>query len=263
MALEKQIFYQRYMILGWKGERGALLREQGSLSTAYPPEEPKNPFPRVLRRTLGGSLVIIAVITAVITLLLGPDKSWIGAYGGILLALIFAYAVYSTEKDDLETWGHPKSRQKLFDEYKEKTLAHQSKTLTCANREALVAARREVLQEAIQAEKASLDANQKALEAHYGEMGLYPKYQHLMLVCSLCEYIQSGRCDKLEGPDGAYALLEKELYQKTIVAEPHELNWKGAQTRQFVAHATLKEIESMSIIRSAEIDRLVEERLER
>lgn len=118
-----------------------------------------------------------------------------------------------------------------------------------------------VLKEAIQAEKEACQANKEILAAHYAEGGLYPKYQRLMLVCTLCEYIQSGRCDKLEGRDGAYALLEEELHQKAIVAELHDLEWEGARTRQYVAHTVLKEIESMGVIRSAEIDRLVEERL--
>lgn len=120
VALEKQIFYQSWMILRWEGERSALWRERLNEGSAYLPSEPENPFPRILRRTVGGVIIIVAVITGIVTLLLGQDKGWMGAYGGILFGLIFAYTAYSIEKDDIKRWGDPKSCQKIFDRYKEK-----------------------------------------------------------------------------------------------------------------------------------------------
>ncbi len=46
---------------------------------------------------------------------------------------------------------------------------------------------------------------------------LYPKYLDFPIIATLYEYLISGRCEKLEGPDGAYNLYEFELRQNIII----------------------------------------------
>ena len=99
-----------------------------------------------------------------------------------------------------------------------------------------------------------------ALEALYAEDVIFPKYRHLLPMCSLWEYIQSGRCDKLEGPDGAYALLETEIQQKKIVADLGDLDWKEARIMQYGAYNAFQEIKEQAVAMSLELDRRVAER---
>lgn len=56
-----------------------------------------------------------------------------------------------------------------------------------------------------------------ALERLYAENVIFPKYRNLIDVTVINEYLLSGRCDKLEGIDGAYNLYEMELRQNIII----------------------------------------------
>ena len=58
-----------------------------------------------------------------------------------------------------------------------------------------------------------------ALESLYDENVIFPKYRNLVAISAINEYLLSGRCDKLEGPDGAYNLYEMELRQNIIIGQ--------------------------------------------
>ncbi len=49
------------------------------------------------------------------------------------------------------------------------------------------------------------------LRHYYSQNILFSKYQNFIAVCSLYEYLMSGRCTALEGHEGAYNLFETEL----------------------------------------------------
>ena len=38
-------------------------------------------------------------------------------------------------------------------------------------------------------------------------------------MCSICEYLESGRCSELGGPDGAYNLFEQEIRMNLIITQ--------------------------------------------
>ncbi len=48
---------------------------------------------------------------------------------------------------------------------------------------------------------------------------VYSKYRHFMAVATFCEYLLTGRCSSLEGPDGAYNLFESECRSQTIISQ--------------------------------------------
>ncbi len=58
------------------------------------------------------------------------------------------------------------------------------------------------------------DAGLKKL---YGNGTIYSKYRRLSPVSRFYEYIASGRCLGLEGPEGAYDLYEKERYMEMVL----------------------------------------------
>lgn len=60
---------------------------------------------------------------------------------------------------------------------------------------------------------------QAALRNLYEEGVIYPKYQNLVAVSTIYEYLASGRCDRLEGPNGAYNLYEMELRQNIVIGQ--------------------------------------------
>ena len=65
----------------------------------------------------------------------------------------------------------------------------------------------------------ALSTLEKALEQLYDENVIFPKYRNFVSITTINEYFLSGRCDKLEGPDGAYNLYEMELRQNIIIAQ--------------------------------------------
>lgn len=55
------------------------------------------------------------------------------------------------------------------------------------------------------------------LDQYYELNYIYPKYRKLVYICSIYEYFDSGRCNTLIGPYGAYNLLEQDIKYSKIV----------------------------------------------
>ena len=60
---------------------------------------------------------------------------------------------------------------------------------------------------------------EEALISLYEEGIIYSKYRNLVAVSTIYEYLASGRCDQLEGPNGAYHLYEMELRQNIVIGQ--------------------------------------------
>lgn len=58
-----------------------------------------------------------------------------------------------------------------------------------------------------------------ALQRHYELNVIFPKYREIVAIASINEYLESGRCDKLEGANGAYNLYENELRQNIVIGQ--------------------------------------------
>lgn len=65
----------------------------------------------------------------------------------------------------------------------------------------------------------SLAALELALQSHYEQNIIFPKYRNMVAVTTINEYLMSGRCFELEGPNGAYNLYEMELRQNIIIGQ--------------------------------------------
>ncbi len=73
--------------------------------------------------------------------------------------------------------------------------------------------------DATDAELAPMEARaREALKEHYSKNVLFPKYCNFVAVAQILEYLESGRCSRLEGADGAYNLFENELRMNIIIA---------------------------------------------
>ena len=49
-----------------------------------------------------------------------------------------------------------------------------------------------------------LESLELALQKHYEQNVIFPKYRNLVAITTINEYLMSGRCYELEGPNGAY-----------------------------------------------------------
>lgn len=63
----------------------------------------------------------------------------------------------------------------------------------------------------------ALRSLEEALETHYAENIVFAKYRNLVAISTFEEYLMSGRCETLEGANGAYNLYEMELRQNVII----------------------------------------------
>lgn len=59
----------------------------------------------------------------------------------------------------------------------------------------------------------------RLLQGAYDKGLLYGKYRNFVAVCSICEYLESGRCSELGGPDGAYNLFEQEIRANMVITQ--------------------------------------------
>jgi len=92
-----------------------------------------------------------------------------------------------------------------------------------ANQEAeRIAESEQPLRRHIQTEREELVRKPRAeirtlLDKVYAENIIFPKYRNFAAVSQILEYLISGRCAELEGPNGAYNLYESELRQNIII----------------------------------------------
>ena len=65
----------------------------------------------------------------------------------------------------------------------------------------------------------SLASLEAALQALYDENIIFPKYRNMVAITTINEYLMSGRCYELEGPNGAYNMYEMELRQNINIGQ--------------------------------------------
>ena len=71
----------------------------------------------------------------------------------------------------------------------------------------------------IQAAEVRLVQSNERLQEMYSFGVVYPKYRNMVMINSICEYLNSGRCSTLDGQSGAYNILENEMRLDRIVLQ--------------------------------------------
>ena len=81
-----------------------------------------------------------------------------------------------------------------------------------------------------------------ALAELYSNNILFEKYRNLVAVTAINEYLLSGRCYELEGPNGAYNLYEMELRQNIIIGQLSHIitNLENIKSNQYSLYQELK-----------------------
>ena len=85
---------------------------------------------------------------------------------------------------------------------------------------------------------------QTVLSEYYASGCIFPKYRNLPALTSIYEYLTSGRCDGLTGPNGAYNLYETELRQNTVIAQLNTIieNLEQIRNNQYTLYQEMTRI---------------------
>jgi len=94
------------------------------------------------------------------------------------------------------------------------------------------------------------------LRQYYSLNFIYPKYRGIVPVCTLYEYLESGRCFSLIGHEGAYNLYESELRMNLIIEKLDDIIYRldDIQSSQRMLANEIKRSNAMidSLCRSVE-----------
>ena len=76
------------------------------------------------------------------------------------------------------------------------------------------------------------------------EIGIvFPKYRNMVMINTISEYLQAGRCSELKGPDGAYNILENEIRLNHIAVTLEEAVSKLEEIKnnQYMIYSAIRE----------------------
>ena len=73
---------------------------------------------------------------------------------------------------------------------------------------------------------------------------IFPKYRNLVALTTMNEYLITGRCEKLEGPGGAYNLYESELRANMIISQLSQIidSLEQIKQNQYLLYNEMKQI---------------------
>ena len=73
---------------------------------------------------------------------------------------------------------------------------------------------------------------------------IFPKYRNLVAYSTFYEYLETGRCTALSGPDGAYNLYESELRQNAIISQLSDIldSMEEIKANQYMVYSQLKQM---------------------
>ena len=76
---------------------------------------------------------------------------------------------------------------------------------------------------------------------------VYPKYRNLVAITTIYEYLDSGRCETLEGSNGAYNLYENELRANIVIDSLNQIvtNLNQIKNTQYKLYEQLKEVDDI------------------
>ncbi len=112
--------------------------------------------------------------------------------------------------------------------------------------------------------QAKLEEIEKVSDEYFSVDIIFPKYRSLVALSSFYEYLSSGRCEELTGPNGAYNLYEMESRQNIIITQLDAVlkNLENIQQNQYVLYKELKKTTStlnqissdLSVVKSLTFD---------
>ncbi len=114
--------------------------------------------------------------------------------------------------------------------------------------------------EAVKKMELSCNKTRDTLKRLYDLNVIFPKYRNLVAISTMYEYLASGRCSQLTGPDGAYNLFESELRQNIIIGELGMIirQLEDIKQSQYMLYSELKKSNKILSDISSDMTKLVE-----
>lgn len=143
-----------------------------------------------------------------------PSVCW-GAVIFFWIAIILDLFTYLSDKSPDAITKYQEART----EYEKKVKKHEQKLAVHNENISKQQAQISLLENSLIQCKAKYSETQKLLAKYYSLNYIYPKYQGIVPICTIYEYLESGRCDSLAGAAGAYNLYETELRMNIIIGK--------------------------------------------
>ena len=224
--------------------------------------------------TLAAYMILIAifgVIAALIVLIIAPLNYffpiWLVGFGIFAIPFLIKYAIDRVNYEKAMEYYYSEFDRRR-DDYKKKKAEYDAKKqefdrqikdadqIVHSNHQKAQSSwmeRKNEIDRAVRQAKLEADRltgpiaeARNSLQQLYDKNVIYPKYRNMVAVCTIYEYLESGRCSALDGPNGAYNLYESELRQNLIINKLDEVidNIAIIQNNQFQLYKKLDAIET-------------------
>ncbi len=153
-------------------------------------------------------VAVFAGIGALIGLIFGKPLMVALIVGGVILIYTLIWELRGDKRREAELKNYEKE-QAQWEKKEAERLEKNDKAQ----------ARSAAVQEALRQSDQKLHDARDILKQYYDMNFIYPKYRGLVPISTIYEYLESGRCFSLVGPNGAYNLYESELRSNLILSK--------------------------------------------
>ena len=206
--MEKSIWFQQELLQTLQQRSNNLCIEY-SISKPKKREPAKTPFPSGLI-----ALTILFLFVGIGGLAVMDSSSSAAATVFIIAGVICGIAPIAKKASATAAAENAveEDYRKQVEEYNRRVSAEQRRLTSERNEKLLLESEENQI-------KTSISKNKQFLSNLYSLNIIYPKYRKLEYVCSLYEYLCSGRCTQLEGHEGGYNILEQEVRMNYIITQ--------------------------------------------
>lgn len=130
-------------------------------------------------------------------------------------------------------------KKEAIDKENEKRIRENSQNTLSANK------KNKIIALSVSKIKSAITNTQTELDILYASNFIYPKYRNLIAIASMYEYLDSGRCNSLEGADGAYNIYELEVRLDRIITKLDIIisNLEQIRANQYYLYTAIKEMQ--------------------
>jgi len=179
--------------------------------------------------------ILGAILTAGVGLLIGYVAGWVL---GALIGIFSSSA--ASAKNEQARINAEKEAQRLYEEaqkkaeiqYKNEMAKYSNNLANDAQRVSAELKQKEILKQIHQQLYQKHKETQKLLTMFYDKADIYITYRNIIAMCHIAEYLKSGICTELTGPNGAFMVFKYEMYEKkkieqldTIISQLDQLHF--------------------------------------
>lgn len=228
---------------------------QEIIEMPYQPEAPKSIKHPLLAALLLCVMGILSIIFALLCFEIGGFFNFIGGICALATGIGFIIGGVKTpgesKKESAEYIAAMEHYNKEVDAYKKRSTEAEARNrereqayqAAMENYDKRLEMYKDTCKKAVDDIFRAHEELNQALIIFYHLDVIYPKYRNLIAVTTIYEYLASGRCDTLEGADGAYNLYEMELRQNIIIGQISSVldSLEQIKSNQFTLYNEIKE----------------------